>query len=163
MQISIGDLFAIIGILVSIILATVVAVSQTKSRTQKDFFIKEVDSLKSDYLEFAQQIRSDELSASSIRDKFRTYSGRITMLNGFLTKEYSTINNNVFLCHGVFQGAVTGYDSIANQFNMPAVTLTPQEKTSLDNLLLPVHKAFIELIVSINKARKRRPWLDEEY
>lgn len=160
-QISIGDWFTFIGIIVTIILSTAVVVSQTKNRTQKDFFIKEIDSLKSDYLEFAHLIRSGALSAESIRDELRNYSGRISMLSEFLSREYTSIDNKVFLYHGDFQSTVTGYDSVSNQFSMPSVTLSHNEKTSLDKTLLPVHKSFIELIVSINKATKRAPWLEE--
>ena len=162
-QISISDWFTCLGIFVTIILSTIVAVSQTKSRTQKDFFIKEIDLLKSDYLDFVHKIRLGELSAASIRDEFRNFSGRISMLSDFLSREYGSINNRVFICHGSFQSVVTGYDSIANQFNMPSVVLTHQEKTSMEKVLLPVHESFIELIVSINKASTRKPWLDDEF
>lgn len=162
-QISIGDWITFIGILVTIVLGTIVAVSQTKSRTQKDFFIKEIDSLKADYLQFAQQIRSGNLSAESIRDGLKNYSDRITMLSDFLSREYTSIDNNVFSHHGTFQRLVTGYDSISDQFTLPSVTLTRPEKTILDQSLLPVHKSFIELMVSINKARSRKPWFEEDF
>ena len=161
-QMAAGDWLTFVGIFVTVILGTVVAVSQTKSRTQKDFFIKEVDSLKSDYLEFASKIRSGSLSAPSIRDGLKNYSNRIFMISEFIDREYSSVNNSVFVNHGYFQTAVTDYDSISSQYNDTTVRLTRQEQTSLDTLLLTVHKSFIELIVSINKAGKKKPWLEDD-
>lgn len=157
-----GDWVALVGIFVTVILSTIVVVSQNRNRTQKDFFIKEVDQLKTDYIDFTKEIRNQKLSSEAIRDGFKIFSYKIRTLDEILRSEYRLKKNNVFDRHGVFQRQVTSLESVERQYSEPAVQLSSEELTRLDEGLQNVHRSMIELIISINKAQLTAPWDEDD-
>lgn len=159
---SASDWVAIIGIIISIFLGTIVVNSQTKKRAQKEFFIKEIDNLKQDYNTFIRNLRGQNLSSEAIRDGFKIFSDRIRMLDEFITNEY-IIKNNVFNHHGKLQVCVTELRSIEEQYQNSRVTFTEEEITLIDKNYNYLNKSFIQLIVDLNKASVIKPWDQEDF
>lgn len=142
----------LVGILIPVILGTVVVVQQSKTRAQRDFFIKEFDSLKDEYKDFIKGIRDAEKSAEAIKDGFNSFSKRIKMLLEELDKEYVIENCDLFERHGQLQMEVGDFESISNQYRDNVVHLNPDEKSRMDEWFVPLYRSFIRLIVKINRA-----------
>ncbi|MDE6449228.1 MAG: hypothetical protein K2L41_04005 [Muribaculaceae bacterium] len=160
---SSADFVAIAGVVVSVILSTWVVTWQSRTRAQRDFFIKEVDCLKTDYSTFIDDIRSSKLSSRQIGAGFKNFSSRIRMLNEVVESEYHISRNNVFKNHGKFQILVTGLQSIEDQYNRESVSLTTDEQTTVMSNFQPLTRSMIDLIVEINKANVYRPWEREDF
>lgn len=150
----------VVGVALPTILATWVVVYQNRTRTQRDFFIKEIDTLKDEYRVFINNIRSSQESAESIRDGFKSFSIRIKLLLDILHDEYYLKNVDLFALHGKLQVRVTDFKSIEDQYNQPVVNLTSAEKTEMETLFLSLHRSFILLIVKVNKTRYKHSWMN---
>lgn len=156
--ISSGDWIAIIGVIVSIFLGTYVVNHQTKNRVQKDFFIKEIENLKNEYASFLKDIRAGKLSSESIRDSFKIFSDRIHTLNEILDSEYILARNEVFTCHATSQVIITGFSSVEDQYSMPCVQFSVEEKSKIDNCANNINKSMMDLIVCLNRADSVQVW-----
>lgn len=157
-SLSAADIVAIVSMIVTLILGTKVVTIQNRNRTQRDFFIKEIDSLKSDYFAFIDDIRAGNLSSSQIGNGFSNFSSRITMLDEVIESEYHISHNDVFKKHGEFQILVTELKSLEDQFNQDSVKLTNDDQITMMSNFQPISRSMINLIVEINKAPIIQPW-----
>lgn len=162
-NLSITEITAVAGVVVSIFIGTTMVTLHNRNRTQRDFFMKEVESLKNDYAAFINDIKSSKLAACQIANGFLNFTNRINMLDDVIGAEYHLTHNNVFKKHGELQTTVTELQSIEEQFNRDAVTLTNGEQITVMSNFQPLHRSMIELIVEINKAGKCLPWERDDF
>lgn len=160
---EVSDWIAIFGVIITLILGTYVVNNQTKNRSQKDFFINEISSLKNDYTDFIKNILSDNLNSQFIRDQFKIFSDRIRILQEILRNEYSVKTEEIFSKHGQLQVKVTALQSIEEQYSRDKVLFSGEEKTRISELFNPLHKEFLKLVISVNKASSAKPWEKEDF
>ncbi len=155
---TISDIITIFEILVTAILGVWIAVFVQKNftinRNLKQYFIKEIEVIKEKQSLFFDELYSGKISSKNIAEWFKVMTIRIETFQDLATNEYK-IEPKVLLHHNEIKHFVTSRPELSDQFNESQVLLNVSSKNELLNLYGRITKSLVQLVVDINKAKKR--------
>ena len=155
---SSSDWIALVEIFVTlvfgIIIVTVVQNRFTNNRAVKDFFISECASIKTDYKVFFDQVYRNKHSAKYIQEWFKVMTLKIDSFEFTLKKEFE-IYDNLSSKHGKIKKFLTSRTELNEQYREKIVKLTQGSKSELLKEHKQLTTLIAQLIVSINKAKRK--------
>lgn len=126
----------IIGALVGVYIATSVQNNFSRSRTLKDYFIKELSELQNDYRNLVTQIWCGDLDARSITDTLKNFSSRISNLERFITLKFKIKGEQpISNAHSKFQQELTGQEDFNKQYKNKKSSLIWDVKICIKSIL----------------------------
>lgn len=157
-----SDILAIIEILVTILFGYLithwVSVRDSRTRSVKDIYLKQLDDIKGRVDEFFDKLLSDKLKGRSIADWYGHQQNSLTCFDDGLRlalpirkEKLEDIVNNI---HEV----ITGSEYYNEHFRNNRYVLTNDERVKMIDLKNSVDKAFNEYIVQINNSRQYYFW-----
>lgn len=154
MTISLSDILSVIAIIIAAYTSTVVV----RNRSQKDFFIGQLSDLKSEYLDFLNQMRDGLKSAEEIRDMLGYLTNRISSFNAVVNSEYSMTEDFLETAHNDFLWNITSLESLQSQFENETVKFNSEDMARVLSLYAEVDKSFLRKAVQLNIASQIKPW-----
>lgn len=152
---DVSDRLTLAGIIINTILAVLVVTflqnREGNSRSLKNYFITEISSLKSDYDNFINDVKSDKLNPNSIKKKFKDFSLRNQQLETFLKKELEINDSYIQKQNRKIHQLITNSDEFNSIYNGSNLCLSSKVNNDVIGLHKELNYHFISLIVRINK------------
>jgi hypothetical protein len=140
-----------VNVFIAVIIVSYFQSKESNSRTLKDYFINEVNSLKMDYNEFIVDIKNSNITSNSIKRKFKDFSIRNEQIEYFLKKEIKLSTLYIQDQNRKIHRLVTNSTEFNNVSGLSQFTIS----TSNNNELIELHKEFnhhlTNLVIKINK------------
>lgn len=153
-----ADWINIIGVIlnccVGIYIAITIQNKFAKTRSLRDYFIKELTSLQTDYSNFVDKIWQGELDAKTIKENLKSFSCRIQIIERYACKKFDLkAKEQLKEKHVDFQQELTMMDNFNEHYK--------DNKLKLDNasisVLKPKLNVFIssitEMVIDVNEAK----------
>lgn len=151
----------IIGALVGLYIATSVQNNFSRSRSLKDYFIKELSELQNDYRFLINKIWCGELDARNITDTLKNFSARINNLEKFIYLKFKIHGEQpISNAHSKFQQELTGQEDFNKQYKSKKVELSGTLKSVLNPLYSTIADKITERIIAVNESKLRISFWD---
>ncbi len=154
-----ADYIAIVNIIINSLIGVWIAVSVqstlTTNRAVKDYFIAEVQDIKTSYSDFSNDLLKDRLSSREIIERFKVITLRLSTLEKFLKKELH-VTPHLLAKHNKLKKFITQTNEFNAQFSQVTITLSSPSKTKVLSLFKIFSTSVTGIIIEINRATYKK-------
>jgi len=143
-----------IGLFVAYVLAAIVPRKLNNERTLKDFYMHEMQDIKSELNEFCKDICLSSLPAAKIKETFKQLSIKLSDIQDSIGQNLECNVNLTSQLHEL-QRYITGRDEINDQYSEAQVKFAQDAVKEVGRLQELFNKNILSAIAGINKASSR--------